>query len=186
MNQKNLGGKEDGFWDLPGSIADSIFQFFFLNIFTHHSIFKKLFLFFYLLVRPPPFDPWTTPSGFTELPFSIVFSMFLLLCFLNYFKPSPLTILMHSQWKETVRKCVSHVGYTFHNSWWLRHTLHWASYVNCNKTLQTSWIFTFLTLFSHWARLREVIEKKNKKKMFQAEQKLIHEAEWTDENIFMT
>ena len=162
VNQKNLDGKQDGFWDLPGSIADSIFQFFFfffLNIFTHHSIFKKLFWVFYLLVRRPPFDPWTTPSGFTELPFSMVFSMFLLLCFLNYFKPSPLRILMHSQWKETVRKCVSHEGYTFHIPWWLRHTLHWASYINLNKTLQTSWDFHF----SYFTQSLGKVKKSNRK-----------------------
>lgn len=102
---------------------------------------RNYFCFSVLFFRRPPSDPWITPSGFTELPFSMVFSTFLLLCFLHYFKPSLLTMLTHSQWKETVRKYVSHVGYTFHNPWWLRHTLYWANYINLNRTLHISWDF---------------------------------------------
>lgn len=145
MNQKNLDGKQDSFWDLPDSIAESIFQGCFFFFFQYSSPItvhlRNYFCFSVLFFRRPPSDPWITPSGFTELPFSMVFSTFLLLCFLHYFKPSLLTMLTHSQWKETVRKYVSHVGYTFHNPWWLRHTLYWANYINLNRTLHISWDF---------------------------------------------
>lgn len=41
--------------------------------------------------------------------------------------------------KDTVRKCVSHLGYTFHYFQWSRHLTHWAIMWTLMKALQTSW-----------------------------------------------
>lgn len=88
-----------------------------------------------------PLDPLNTCS-WTSFNYHLdqVINMFLLLyvCFLNWLKPSPAARLMPLQWQDTVRKCVSHLGYTFHYFQWSRHLNHWAIIRTLMKALQTS------------------------------------------------
>lgn len=100
---------------------------------------------------------WTSFNLVRVINIFLIFSV----CFLDGLKPLPATRLMPSQWQRTIRKCVSHLGYTFHNLRWSRHPLDWENYVNLDENL-TNFLELSLSLsLHHQARSRGLMESSN-------------------------
>lgn len=90
-------------------------------------------------LRPPRFGSFEHLQGdFLQLPLSIghQFVLVIVCVFPCELKLSPATGWWPHSDKVTVRKCVSHSGYTFHDLQWSRHPLRWVNHTSLQTLMK--------------------------------------------------